>query len=110
MIYNLIRGGVSMKKQYKVILKVLTALFILGYLLLPYPKVELSGMDENTMDHYMLNKLEELRIPGAALGIVNGSDVFMKGYGEMNTKGVEMTPQTAVLLGSTTKSIRHPNL
>lgn len=58
------------------------------------------------VDKYITAKMEELRIKGAAVGIVQGeSIVYTKGYGVSNTKGDSVTPNTPFILGSTTKSI-----
>ncbi len=94
-----------MKWKNKVILAVFAVIVCLIYVLLPYPTVTLTDAKETAIDQYMLSKLEELRIPGAAIGIVDQGEITMKGYGVRNANGDEMTPQTEILLGSTTKSI-----
>jgi CubicO group peptidase (beta-lactamase class C family) len=45
------------------------------------------------------------RIPGLALGIVKGDQiVYLKGYGQADSSGRPVTPQTSFLIGSVTKS------
>lgn len=58
------------------------------------------------IDNYVNSKMEELRIKGAAIGIVqNGEVVYSKGYGASNDNNEKVTPETPFILGSTTKSI-----
>lgn len=94
-----------MKKGYKIILAAAAVIACVAYTLTPYPSAHISDSAESSIDAYMLAKLRELRIPGAAVGIVHQDHVFMKGYGQINSKGRDMTPQTPIHLGSTTKSI-----
>lgn len=94
-----------MTKRFRMILIALAVIACICYTLIPYPSAHISDSKEKSIDSYMLAKLRELHIPGAAVGIVHQDYVFMKGYGRINSKGQDMTPQTPVHLGSTTKSI-----
>lgn len=57
------------------------------------------------VDEFVNSKMEELRIKGAAIGIVQNNKIYTKGYGVSNTEESPVTPQTPFILGSTTKSI-----
>ncbi len=61
--------------------------------------------DFATIDSYIQAQLDEARIPGLALGIVQGDQiVHLKGFGKANDSGGAVTPQTPFLLGSLSKS------
>jgi CubicO group peptidase (beta-lactamase class C family) len=63
-----------------------------------------ANFDE--IDEYISAKMEELRIPGAALVIVQGDQiVHLKGFGVADADGRPVTPQTPFFTGSTGKSI-----
>ena len=58
-----------------------------------------------TIDSYVQAQLDASRIPGLALGIVQGDQiVHLKGFGKANDSGSAVTPQTPFLLGSLSKS------
>ena len=60
----------------------------------------------DAIDEYISTKMEELRIPGAALVIVQGDQiVHLKAFGVADGSGRPVTPQTPFLTGSTGKSI-----
>ncbi|MBE1555752.1 serine hydrolase domain-containing protein [Sporosarcina limicola] len=64
-----------------------------------------GNLDISTIDEFMTKEIERLNIPGASLAIVKGDQVeYLQGYGVSNPDGTEMTSQTPVVLGSTTKS------
>ena len=63
------------------------------------------NLDSSAIDEFMTKEIERLNIPGASLAIVKGDQVeYLQGYGISNPDGTEMTAQTPVVLGSTTKS------
>lgn len=63
-----------------------------------------ANFDE--IDAYISAKMEELRIPGAALVIVQDDQiVHLKGFGVADASGRPVTPQTPFFTGSTGKSI-----
>ncbi|WP_254634509.1 serine hydrolase [Paenibacillus sp. GbtcB18] len=68
-----------------------------------------SGKPDTTarIDAYMEAAMKRLHIPGAALGIVkkDGDTFYLQGYGTSDPSGAKTTPQTAFVLGSTSKSI-----
>ena len=58
-----------------------------------------------TIDHYVQAQLDASRIPGLALGIVQGDQVaHLQGFGTANDSGSAVTPQTPFILGSLSKS------
>ena len=57
------------------------------------------------IDMYAQTQLEKSRIPGLALGIVQGDQiVHLKGIGRADDSGRAVTPQTPFCIGSTSKS------
>jgi CubicO group peptidase (beta-lactamase class C family) len=57
------------------------------------------------IDRYIEKEIGELRIPGLALGIVQGDQiVHLKGFGVADPSGRAVTPQTPFMIGSVTKS------
>ncbi len=57
------------------------------------------------IDAYVHAQVQDARIPGLALGIISGDQVaHLQGFGEADSTGRAVTPQTPFLLGSTTKS------
>ena len=64
-----------------------------------------GNLDISTIDEFMTNEIERLNIPGASLAIVKGDQVeYLQGYGVSNPDGTEMTSETPIVLGSTSKS------
>ncbi|MFS0838251.1 serine hydrolase domain-containing protein [Paenibacillus sp. 1P03SA] len=62
--------------------------------------------DTARIDAYMKGVMNRLHIPGAALGIVKkDGPLYLQGYGISGPYGTKTTPQTAFVLGSTTKAI-----
>jgi CubicO group peptidase (beta-lactamase class C family) len=59
----------------------------------------------DAVDAYIISKMKELGIPGAALVIVEGDQiVHLKGFGVADASGRPVTPQTPFFTGSTGKS------
>lgn len=59
----------------------------------------------NAIDAYIASKMRWPRIPGLAVAIVKDDRiVYLKGYGEADSSGRPVTPQTPFILGSVTKS------
>jgi hypothetical protein len=54
----------------------------------------------------MAEQIEQLKIPGAAIGVAQGSQiVYVQGYGNANAAGRAVTSQTPFLLASLSKSL-----
>jgi len=61
--------------------------------------------DFAAIDAYVTEQMSNLRIPGMALGIVEGSQIaHLQGFGVADSTGRAVTPQTPFNLGSLTKS------
>ena len=61
--------------------------------------------DFDAIDVYVQNQMQEMRMPGAALGIVKGDKiVHLQGFGDADDSGREVIPQTPFKIGSTSKS------
>jgi CubicO group peptidase (beta-lactamase class C family) len=61
--------------------------------------------DFAAIEAYIETQMHDLRIPGLALGIVQGDQiVYLKGYGIADPAGRAVMPQTPFNIGSTTKS------
>ena len=64
-----------------------------------------DGPDLAAIDRYVRSEMDAQRIPGLALGIVQGDRiVHVQGYGQTERSGRDVTPQTPFLIGSVTKS------
>ena len=64
-----------------------------------------DGPDLAAIDRYVRSEMDAQRIPGLALGIVQGDRiVHVQGYGRAERSGRDVTPQTPFLIGSVTKS------
>jgi CubicO group peptidase (beta-lactamase class C family) len=73
---------------------------------LPFDKLT-NRRDEDfaAIDRYVEDEMRAQRIPGLALGIVQGDQiVHLKGFGVADPGGRVVTPQTPFIIGSTTKS------
>lgn len=65
----------------------------------------LRQVDADKIDAYIHARMQIARIPGLALGVVDGDQiVYLKGYGIAAPDGRAVTPQTPFILGSTSKS------
>ena len=61
--------------------------------------------DFAAIDRYVRSEMDAQRIPGLALGIVQGDRiVHVQGFGEADKSGRDVTPETPFLIGSVTKS------
>jgi len=57
------------------------------------------------LDAFIVANMQAARIPGLALGVVQGDHVaYVRGYGVAGPDGRPVTPQTPFILGSTSKS------
>jgi CubicO group peptidase (beta-lactamase class C family) len=64
-----------------------------------------AGPDFAAIDRYIEQEMREQRIPGLALGIVQGDRiVHLHGFGLADPSGRAVTPQTPFMIFSTTKS------
>lgn len=64
-----------------------------------------AEMDFNAIDSYVTEQMNNLGIPGMALGIVQSDQiVHLKGFGVADSSGRKITPQTPFYIGSLTKS------
>ena len=63
------------------------------------------GPDFDAIDAYVQEQMQEMRMPGAALGIVKGDKiVHLEGFGDADDSGREVTPHTPFKIGSMSKS------
>jgi len=61
--------------------------------------------DFAAIDHYVKREMEQTRMPGLALGIVKADEVVhLEGFGEADSSGRKVTPQTPFIIGSLSKS------
>ena len=64
-----------------------------------------SGANFSAVDDYLESQRLALGIPGMAVSIVQGDQVaYIQGYGEADSGGRPVTPQTPFQIGSVTKS------
>jgi CubicO group peptidase (beta-lactamase class C family) len=65
-----------------------------------------STLDFTAIDAYVATQMKEQRIPGLAIGIVQGDQVVhLKGFGQADASGRAVTPQTPFILASVSKPI-----
>lgn len=70
-----------------------------------WAQVSVDKIDFSAIDQYINAKMRIPRIPGLALAIVKGDQIiYLKGYGEADSYGRRVTPQTPFIIGSVTKS------
>ena len=63
------------------------------------------AVDFAAIDAFVEKEMEAQRIPGLALGIVQGDQiVHLKGFGIADPSGRAVTPQTPFIIGSLSKS------
>jgi CubicO group peptidase (beta-lactamase class C family) len=61
--------------------------------------------DLAAIDRYVRSEMDAQRIPGLAFGIVQGDRiVHVQGFGQADSSGRQVTPETPFLIGSVTKS------
>jgi CubicO group peptidase (beta-lactamase class C family) len=98
------------KKQFVIVKMLVIAILILmtrvnGVVFANENDSTNSNINISKIDEFMTNGIERLNIPGASLAIVKGDQVeYLQGYGISSPDGTEMTSQTPVVLGSTSKS------
>ncbi|MBA9084365.1 CubicO group peptidase (beta-lactamase class C family) [Fontibacillus solani] len=69
------------------------------------PTTTTTPVDSAKIDDHIESMIEQLQIPGVALGIVKGDQiVYLKGYGTSGPDGDPITPQTPFIIGPTSKS------
>jgi CubicO group peptidase (beta-lactamase class C family) len=68
--------------------------------------VQQAETDFAAIDAYIAEQMDNLGIPGMALGIVQGGQItHLQGFGVAGSSGRAVTPQTPFYLGSVTKSV-----
>jgi CubicO group peptidase (beta-lactamase class C family) len=61
--------------------------------------------DFTSIDRFVRSEMDAIGLPGVALGIVKGDRVVhMRGFGEADSSGREVTPQTPFVMGSVAKT------
>jgi len=85
---------------------ILGLLLILGGGLRPAHAASHPGSGTHAaIDAYMKERMQTLKIPGAALAIVQGDQIeYLQGYGVADSNGRAVTPQTPFMLASVSKS------
>jgi CubicO group peptidase (beta-lactamase class C family) len=92
-----------LRKIILLTMAILTAVLSVAKIEPALAQVVPANFDE--VDSYISTKMKELRIPGAALVIVQGDQiVHLKAFGVANGSGRLVTPQTPFFTGSTGKS------
>lgn len=99
-----------MLNQY--ISRMITCLMLVGLLSSLWQSHWVAAQSNNppqnfeAIDAYITQQMNELDIPGVAIGIVRGDQVvYMQGYGVADDTGRAMTPDTPFLIASLSKSI-----
>ena len=107
-------GGRSGRRRKIVILGLAVLLVLVGAYLASRPGATRTGAangvatgDPNlaAIDTFVDREMGAQRIPGLALGIVQGDQVLhMRGFGDADSSGRKVTPQTPFIIGSVAKS------
>jgi len=107
-------GGRSGRRRKIAILGLAVLLVLTGAYLASRPGATRTGAangvatgDPNlaAIDTFVEGEMGAQRIPGLALGIVQGDQVIhMRGFGDADSSGREVTPQTPFIIGSVAKS------
>ena len=99
--------GVLMKTRLTSVMSAATliAWIALAFLVQPVYAASSTSSDLAKIDSFIRAQLDESRIPGLALGIVQGDQiVHLQGFGKADDSGRAVTPQTPFLIGSNSKS------
>ena len=65
-----------------------------------------AGPNFEEIEGFVQDEMAAQRIPGLALGIVEGARVaYVRGFGTADDSGTEVTPQTPFIIGSVSKSL-----
>jgi CubicO group peptidase (beta-lactamase class C family) len=84
----------------------LTCLAYLALLTALASPPQAADPDFATIDAYVEAQMKDIRIPGLALGIIQGNQIlYVKGYGVADPFGRPVTPQTPFWLASLMKSV-----
>jgi CubicO group peptidase (beta-lactamase class C family) len=107
-------GGRSGRRRKIAILGLAVLLVLVGAYLASRPGATRTGAangvatgDPNlaAIDTFVDREMGAQRIPGLALGIVQGDQVLhMRGFGDADSSGRKVTPQTPFIIGSVAKS------
>ncbi len=91
--------------------RLIPSLLVLGFLIVGNSLITTNATNKSSsdthavIDAYMAERMHTLKIPGAALAIVQGDQIeYSQGYGVADTTGRAVTPQTPFLLASLSKS------
>lgn len=93
-------------KLKKVIVSgILLVLLIINVLPLQVISAENSKDSLKEIDEYVENQRKEYNIPGLSIGVVKGNEtIYLKGFGQADSSGTSVTPQTPFMIGSVSKS------
>ena len=87
------------------VLYCLLVLLALSFRALPGAAAPRDPTDFAAIDRYVEQELQATRLPGLALGIVQGDQiVHLRGFGIADPSGRPVTPQTPFIIGSLSKS------
>ena len=68
-------------------------------------QVRSDARDFKAVDDYLTAQMETAHIPGLSVAIVQGDQiVYQKGYGQADSSGRQVTPQTPFIIGSISKT------
>jgi CubicO group peptidase (beta-lactamase class C family) len=99
--------GVLMKMRLASVMSAATFItwIALASLVQPVYAASSTSSDLAKIDSFIRAQLDESRMPGLALGIVQGDQiVHLQGFGKADGSGRAVTPQTPFLIGSNSKS------
>lgn len=99
-------SGVPILNLKQLIIAIITSLFLsFLFSLSSNAHSQIITTTQSTIDSYIQQQMQSLEIPGVALAVVHGDQIYTQGYGIANADGQVMTPQTPFLIASISKPI-----
>ena len=93
--------------HYRYIRTIASLLVVVGTVIVTMNRTVAASQESvEVIDAYITDQMNELEIPGVAVGVVQGDQVIhLQGYGRADDSGRVMTPDTPFLIASLSKSI-----
>jgi CubicO group peptidase (beta-lactamase class C family) len=99
------RSFKRVKRLFRIAACAVLSFLVLARGISPAEAQDLDDKTISAIDGFIADKMQELNIPGMALGIVHGDQiVYLKGYGVADSSGRAVTAQTPFQLASLSKS------
>jgi CubicO group peptidase (beta-lactamase class C family) len=100
-------SNMDTRKRYRIFLTLICLILMLALAIYnaKSSSMQPEEIDFAAIDAYIMEQMNDLGVPGMALGIVEDSQIaHLQGYGIADSSGRTITPQTPFYIGSVTKS------